>query len=111
MFTNKNNGYSNHKVLERRKCNVRRKDYNLNQKRKSARSRRIGDRDFGLNLSFLDYPLNVSENLFVLEVETKLEKYIPDVEIADIDFGYEADGSMHPTVILQQIESEDSDNV
>ena len=59
-----------------------------------------GDRHFGLDQSFESYPLNVAQNLFVLEVIEKTEEYESRAEILDISFSYEEDGNMTPKITI-----------
>jgi hypothetical protein len=60
----------------------------------------VGDRDFGIDNSFIGYPMDVAENLFVVEAEEKVEKYVPDMKIDNIEFSYTDDGQMIPEIFF-----------
>lgn len=44
------------------------------------------DREFGLDFSFQDAPINVSKNMFVVEIIKKTEKYEKRVSVENVDF-------------------------
>ena len=72
----------------------------------------VGDREFGIDTDFLSYPMEIAENLFVLEAEEKVEKYVPDMEIQEIKFEYTEDGEMIPHITFikkEDYEEEDID--
>lgn len=73
----------------------------------------VGYRDFGIDNSFIGYPMDVAENLFVVEAEEKVEKYVPDMKIDNIEFSYTDDGQMIPeiTFIRNDDYQEEDENV
>lgn len=60
------------------------------------------DRNFGIDNTFLDMPINVAENLYALEVTEKTEIYEPRVNVVDVDFISENDGVMIPIITLDK---------
>lgn len=44
------------------------------------------DREYGIDISFLDNPINVSESLFVIEASYALEKYEKTITIESAEF-------------------------
>lgn len=69
-----------------------------------------GDRNFGLDQSFAEFPANVAQNLFALEVVEKTEIYEGRAEILDISFEEIEDGNLTPTITIGQKDPEDIDN-
>lgn len=67
-----------------------------------------GDRNFGLDQTFLDYPLNVAKNLFALEVIEKTEVYEDKAEILSIEYTQAEDGNMTPKIIIGPKDPEDA---
>lgn len=59
-----------------------------------------GDRSYGLDWSFLDYPLPVAQNMFAVEVIEKTEAYEPRAEVLGVDLRIGADGSLSPVVTI-----------
>lgn len=57
------------------------------------------DREFGIDNSILDNPLPVAKNLYVVEVAEKVEKYIPNISIEDVEFEYD-NGKLKPKVVV-----------
>ena len=44
------------------------------------------DRDFGLDMSFIDMPIPTAQALLSAEVINKIAKYIPEVQAIEINF-------------------------
>lgn len=44
------------------------------------------DREYGIDISFLDNPINVSEGLFVIEASYALEKYEKTITVDSVEF-------------------------
>lgn len=44
------------------------------------------DRDFGLDMSFIDMPIPTAQALLSAEAITKIAKYIPEVQATEISF-------------------------
>ncbi len=60
------------------------------------------DRDFGLDQSFVDQPLNIAKNLLALEVIKKTKRYEKRVEVEKIDFKFDEEGQMIPVVYVKK---------
>ena len=43
-------------------------------------------RDFGIDASFLDYPLDVAKNLCAVEIMEKVERFEPRVRVTEVTF-------------------------
>lgn len=59
-----------------------------------------GDRGFGLSNEYVDELPEVAESTFSLEVYNKTEMYVPQVEILDITFEHDKEGTMRPKIII-----------
>lgn len=68
-----------------------------------------GDRNFGLDQSFESYPVNVAQNLFVLEVVEKTEIYENRAEVLDVTFEQAEDGNLTPQILIGEKEPEDAE--
>lgn len=44
------------------------------------------DRDFGMDMSFVDKPLPIAQTLFTAELVEKLNRYIPSVRLQKVTF-------------------------
>jgi len=66
-----------------------------------------GDRNFGMDQSFEDYPVNVAQNLFALEAIEKTEIYENRAEILDISYGYSEDGNITPVITIGLKDADD----
>lgn len=61
------------------------------------------DRNFGIDYSFLDMPLDVAKNLFVIEIVKKMAVYETRAEISKVDFVFDApNGRMKPIIYLKK---------
>lgn len=60
-----------------------------------------GDREFGLDQTFLDSPINVAKNLFALEVIEKTEIYNDKAEILSIEYTQSEDGILIPKILMR----------
>ncbi|MGN1130099.1 MAG: hypothetical protein ACI4Q8_02015 [Ruminococcus sp.] len=59
------------------------------------------DRDYGIDVSFLDQPINLSESLFVIEASYALEKYEKTITVDAVDFSIEdTTGEVTATITL-----------
>lgn len=58
------------------------------------------DRDFGLDFSVIDRPLNTVRPYYVAEVARQIEKYVPRVQVLSVTFmaapADAEDGILHP---------------
>ncbi len=66
------------------------------------------DREFGLDCSFLDYPVSTAANMYALEVIKKVKKYVPQVGVKDVTYEY-ADGTIYPTITFGAPDEEEDD--
>lgn len=44
----------------------------------------VFDRDFGLDMSFIDMPVNLAKNMAALELSKKIKKYIPELRLVEV---------------------------
>lgn len=58
------------------------------------------DRNFGLNQSFLSLPPDTAKTLFAQELITKVEMYIPEISITEIDITVDSDGILRPVITV-----------
>lgn len=59
------------------------------------------DREFGISWNCLDYPPEVAESMFLVELEDKVAKYEPRVEIKEVTFSVSPeDGKMTPHIVF-----------
>lgn len=58
------------------------------------------DRNFGLNQSFLSLPPDTAKTLFAQELITKVEMYIPEIGITEIDITVDSDGILRPVITV-----------
>lgn len=57
-------------------------------------------RNFGLNQSFLSLPPDTAKTLFAQELITKVELYIPEISINEIDITVDSDGILRPVITV-----------
>lgn len=64
------------------------------------------DRDFGLDMSFIDEPVSVAVNMAAAEISVKLEKYIPALQLIRVQADYDQaqDGTVEMEVIVKNVE-------
>lgn len=64
------------------------------------------DRDFGLDMSFLDEPVSVAVNMAAAEISVKLEKYIPALCLVRVKANYNdaEQGAVDFEVIVKNVE-------
>ncbi|MBO5145004.1 MAG: lysozyme [Lachnospiraceae bacterium] len=60
------------------------------------------DRDFGIDNSFLDRPVNIAKNLFALEVIEKTKKYEKRAEVDKVEYEFQKTGQMIPIIYLKK---------
>lgn len=60
-----------------------------------------GSRGFGLESSFQDLRRRAL-NLLAIELEEKLEEYIPEVTVANVEGKVNGDGSIEPTIYIER---------
>lgn len=61
------------------------------------------DRDFGIDWSFLDQPMEVAKAMLSSEIITKTNQYIPEVAVSVIQFSTDATGNLVPTVRVEEV--------
>ena len=63
------------------------------------------DRDFGLDMSFLDEPVSVAVNMAAAEISVKLEKYIPALRLIRVKADYDSaeQGIIDFEVIVEEV--------
>lgn len=60
------------------------------------------DRNFGILNDFVSYPLDVAENMYVLEVTEKVEMYESRVRVKEVTFIESADGTLIPSILFSK---------
>lgn len=69
------------------------------------------DRNFGIETrEIMDVPTEEAENLIILEIIEKIDKYEPRVEVYDIEFEYNGEGRMIPKVYFKKREADDEED-
>lgn len=64
------------------------------------------DRNFGLDWSFLDQPMEVAKAMLSAEIITKTAQYVPSVTISAIEFVADSNGTLTPTVSIEEAQNE-----
>ena len=64
------------------------------------------DRNFGLDWSCLDQPIEVAKAMLSAEVITKVNRYVPTAAVTNIDFIADNNGNLTPTVSVEEVENE-----
>ena len=64
------------------------------------------DREYGIDISFLDNPINVSESLFVIEASYALEKYEKTITVDSVEFSTD-DTTGEVTAIITLVDNID----
>lgn len=62
------------------------------------------DRDFGLEMQFIDKPIDIAETIAYTEVTEAVEEYEPRASVTDVSFSTGADGKM---ILNVEVEIED----
>lgn len=47
------------------------------------------DRDFGLDMNFIDKPLPIARQLYTIDVIQKIKRYEPDLKIESVTFNFD----------------------
>lgn len=61
-----------------------------------------GSRGFGLAREFMSRPPHEAINLFAIELEEKVEEFIPEITIANVEGNADVDGSIEPTIYVER---------
>jgi len=59
------------------------------------------DREFGIDMSFLDRPAETSHALFVAEIVDKTAKFVPAVRVKSVTWDADANGKAKPKVVIE----------
>lgn len=59
-----------------------------------------GDRNYGIDHSFIDYPIGTAKTLYALEVIEKTHDYEPRAKVKEINFEDGAEGNLTPIINL-----------
>ena len=60
------------------------------------------DREFGLDMDFVDRPPEVAKSLYTAEVTKKVAQYIPTVRVREITWSA-VDGKLSPKVVITSV--------
>lgn len=58
------------------------------------------DREFGLDLNFVDKPTAAVKSLYTAEVTKKVAKFIPSVRVLEVVWTGTAEGQLKPKVVI-----------
>jgi hypothetical protein len=58
------------------------------------------DREFGLDMDFLDRPPEIAKSLYTAEVTKKITKFIPWVRVGEITWTRSEAGQLKPKVVI-----------
>mgnify|MGYP002621838922 CR=1 FL=1 len=61
-----------------------------------------GSRGFGLSREFISMSPREALNLLMIELEEKVEEYIPEITIADIDGEFDMDGILRADIYVER---------
>ena len=64
------------------------------------------DRDFGIDWSFLDQPMEVAKAMLSAEIITQTTKYVPGIAVSVIEFTSDLNGILTPTIRVEEVENE-----
>ena len=58
------------------------------------------DREFGINMDFLDLPPEVAKSIYTAEVTKKIPQFIPAVRVQEITWTWNSKGKISPKVVI-----------
>lgn len=61
-----------------------------------------GSRGFGLRRDFASRPIHEAINLFAIELEEKVEEFIPEITIANVECLPSVEGFIEPTIYVER---------
>lgn len=64
------------------------------------------DRNFGIDWSFLDQPMEVAKALLSAEIITQTAQYVPRIAVSAINFTSDLNGNLTPTIRVEEVENE-----
>ena len=87
--------------------------YRINLLLSTPKGTMLNDRDYGIDISFLDKPINLSESLFVIEASYALEKYEKTITVDSVEFTVDdVTGEVTATITLaDNIDYEEDDDI
>lgn len=60
-------------------------------------------REFGLNMDFLDRPMEVAKSLFAAEIVAQTARFLPEVRVQAVTFTMGRDGQLTPKVVITSV--------
>lgn len=58
------------------------------------------DREFGLNMDFVDMPPEAAKSLYVAEITEKTPRFIPAVRVQSVTWSVTESGALQPKVVI-----------
>ena len=58
------------------------------------------DREFGINMDFLDRPPEIAKSLYTAEVAKKVSMFIPSVRVREVKWSQDKDGKLTHKVVI-----------
>lgn len=58
------------------------------------------DREFGTDWTFLDMPSEAAKSLFAAEVAEKIQTFIPEVRVDEVQWTVSEEGTLIPKVVI-----------
>ena len=58
------------------------------------------DREFGINMDFLDMPQETAKSLYTAEVTKKIPLFIPTVRVKEVTWSQTESGKLSPKVVI-----------
>ena len=58
------------------------------------------DREFGINMDFVDMPPEVAKSLYVAEITKKTAQFIPEVRVQSVEWTHGGEGQFFPKVVI-----------
>lgn len=57
-------------------------------------------REFGINMDFVDMPIETAKSLYTAEVTKKIPKFIPCIRVHEVKWAWDYNGKLTPKVVL-----------
>lgn len=58
------------------------------------------DREFGINMDFVDMPPEVAKSLYTAEITKKTAQFIPEVRVQSVQWSHGGEGVFYPKVVI-----------
>lgn len=58
------------------------------------------DREFGINMDFVDMPPETAKSLYTAEVTKKTAKFVPEVRVKGVTWSHGETGTLIPKVVI-----------